>query len=50
MKITDVEAITLCLDTGLDIADGTQDALIIKVYTDEGIVGVGEADTSPHIG
>lgn len=50
MKITDVEAIPLYLGTQRDIADGTQDALIIKVHTDEGITGIGEADTSPHIG
>ena len=28
-------------------ADGTQDAFLVRVHTDEGIVGVGEADTSP---
>ena len=50
MKITDVEAIPLYLQTEKDIADGTQDALVILVHTDEGITGVGEADTSPPIG
>ena len=30
-------------------ADGTQDAFLVRVHTDEGIVGVGEADTSPYV-
>ncbi|ABU59892.1 mandelate racemase/muconate lactonizing enzyme family protein [Roseiflexus castenholzii] len=47
MKITDVEAIWLQLPTVDDRADGTQDTLVVKVHTDEGIVGVGEVDSSP---
>ena len=49
MKITDVEAIVLrqpVLDE--DIADGSQDDLVIKVHTDEGIVGIGEVDSAPE--
>lgn len=49
MKITDVEAIWLQLPTVDDRADGTQDTLVVKVYTDEGIVGVGEVDSSPMV-
>jgi len=48
MKITDVEPIVLRLpqvDTAR--ADGTQDAFLVRVHTDEGIVGLGEADTAP---
>lgn len=30
-------------------ADGTQDAFLVRVHTDEGIVGLGEADTSPYL-
>lgn len=30
-------------------ADGTQDAFLVRVHTDEGVVGVGEADTSPYV-
>jgi L-alanine-DL-glutamate epimerase-like enolase superfamily enzyme len=30
-------------------ADGTQDAFLVRVHTDEGIVGIGEADTSPYV-
>jgi L-alanine-DL-glutamate epimerase-like enolase superfamily enzyme len=49
VKITDVEAIILrqpALDDG--IADGSQDDLVIKVHTDEGIVGIGEVDSAPE--
>lgn len=49
MKITDVEAIVLrqpVLDDG--IADGSQDDLVIKVHTDEGVVGIGEVDSAPE--
>lgn len=50
MKITDVEPIVLRLDR-IDTtrADGTQDAFLVRVHTDEGIVGIGEADTSPYV-
>ena len=50
MRITDVEPIILRrdrVDTGR--ADGTQDAFLVRVHTDEGIVGLGEADTSPYV-
>jgi L-rhamnonate dehydratase len=49
VRITDVEAIVLrqpALDDG--IADGSQDDLVIKVHTDEGIVGIGEVDSAPE--
>jgi L-rhamnonate dehydratase len=49
LKIIDVEAIILrqpVLDDG--IADGSQDDLVIKVHTDEGIVGIGEVDSAPE--
>jgi len=49
LKITDVEAIILrqpALDDS--VADGSQDDLVIKVHTDEGIVGVGEVDSAPE--
>ena len=50
MKITDVEAVILRLPNLDDIAcDGTQDALIVRIHTDEGITGVGEADSSPYV-
>src|SRR5262245_18081834 len=50
MKITDIEPIVLRLDrVDASRADGTQDAFLVKVHTDEGIVGIGEADTSPYV-
>lgn len=47
MKITDVQAIHLALPTIAKRSDGTQDALIVRVETDAGIVGFGEVDSSP---
>lgn len=50
MRITDVEPIVLRLDAvDTSRADGTQDAFLVRVHTDEGIVGVGEADTAPYL-
>jgi L-rhamnonate dehydratase len=50
MKITNVTAIVLKLPEISSAADGTQDDLIIKVETDEGITGYGEVDTAPYVG
>lgn len=50
MRITKVEPIGLSTRSERNVADGTQDALLILVHTDAGITGVGEADTSPWIG
>jgi L-rhamnonate dehydratase len=50
VRITEVEPIVMRVgevDTGR--ADGTQDAFLVRLHTDEGIVGVGEADTSPYV-
>jgi L-rhamnonate dehydratase len=50
MRITRVEPIVLRVaqvDTGR--ADGTQDAFLVRVHTDTGIIGIGEADTSPYV-
>ncbi len=49
MRITDVEAIWLQLPEINERADGTQDTLIVRVHTDEGIVGVGEVDSPPLV-
>jgi L-rhamnonate dehydratase len=50
MKITAIEPIVLRLDqVDTTRADGTQDAFVVRVHTDEGLVGIGEADTSPHV-
>ena len=50
MKITQIEAVGLSTRTERNVADGTQDALLLLVHTDAGITGIGEADTSPQIG
>jgi L-alanine-DL-glutamate epimerase-like enolase superfamily enzyme len=50
MKITNVEGIILRLPVRQAVADGTQDDLLIRVETDEGITGYGEVDTSPEVG
>jgi L-rhamnonate dehydratase len=49
MKITDIETIVLRQPEVHSIGDGTQDCLIIKVHTDEGITGLGEVHTSPTV-
>jgi L-alanine-DL-glutamate epimerase-like enolase superfamily enzyme len=50
MRITAVEPLLLRLphiDTSR--ADGTQDTLLVRIHTDEGLTGVGEADSSPYL-
>jgi L-alanine-DL-glutamate epimerase-like enolase superfamily enzyme len=49
MKITDIETIMLRLPEVSPVGDGLQDVLIIRVHTDEGITGVGEAHTCPPV-
>jgi len=49
VRITDVETIILRLPVVEMIADGTQDALIVRVHTDEGVTGLGEVDASPEV-
>src|SRR3954447_8006380 len=46
MKITRVEAIHLRLPEVNERCDGSQETLVVKVHTDEGLVGVGEVDSS----
>ena len=49
MKITDVEAIHLRLPQVDEIADGTQDVLIIRIHTDAGLVGIGEVSSQSYV-
>jgi L-rhamnonate dehydratase len=49
MKITDIEGIILRLPEVRLIGDGCQNVLIIKVHTDEGITGIGEAHANPVV-
>jgi len=50
VKITEVEAIVL-RQPALDerIADGSQDDLVVRIFTDDGIVGIGEVDSAPEV-
>ena len=50
MRITDVEALHLSIPIVREVADGTQDVLLVRVTTDEGIVGLGEVVSSSYIG
>jgi L-rhamnonate dehydratase len=50
VKITDVEAIVLRqAEVNEGIADGSQDDLVVRVHTDEGVTGIGEVDSSPEL-
>ncbi|HEY6336010.1 MAG TPA: mandelate racemase/muconate lactonizing enzyme family protein [Alphaproteobacteria bacterium] len=49
MKITDVEALYLRLPEIQKRTDSSQDALLVKVSTDAGIVGWGEVDGCPWV-
>jgi D-galactarolactone cycloisomerase len=50
LKITAVEPIVLRADrVDTSRADGTQDAFLVRVHTNLGVVGIGEADTSPYL-
>lgn len=49
MKITDVEAIHLRLPKVEEIADGTQDVLLVKISTDEGVSGIGEVTSQSYV-
>ncbi len=49
MKITQVEAIHLRLPQVKEVADGTQDCLIVRVFTDAGITGLGEVVSCSYV-
>jgi L-rhamnonate dehydratase len=49
MKITKIEPIVLRLPKVTEAVDGTQDDLLIRIETDEGIYGWGEVDSSPEV-
>ena len=50
MKITRVEAMVLRVgEVDTSRADGTQDAFLVRIHTDDGFVGIGEGDTSPYV-
>ena len=48
MKITDLECYSLLIpDFDADACSSAQDNLIVKIHTDEGLIGIGETDTNP---
>ena len=49
MKITDVEAIHLRLPKVEEVADGTQDCLVVRIHTDAGITGLGEVVSCSYV-
>ena len=49
MKITKVETIWIGLSDIKLIADSTQQSLIVRIFTDEGIEGIGETHTAPYV-
>jgi len=49
MRITDIEVICLRVPTAGQACEWGEDAVIVKVHTDKGIVGIGEADSSPAV-
>lgn len=49
MKITKVEPIHLRLPNIEEIADGTQDVLVVRIHTDDGLVGIGEATSQSYV-
>ena len=52
MKITKVEAIELRLpeeEVRAEKYSSAQDAVIVKIHTDEGIIGIGDSYSSPHV-
>ena len=49
MKITDVEVVYLKIPSIAMMANGTQDAAVVLVHTNEGITGIGEAESSPLV-
>ena len=49
MRITDVEAIHLRLPQVEEIADGTQDVLVVRIHTDSGLIGIGEVTSQSYV-
>ena len=49
MKITDVEAIHLRIPNVEEIADGTQDVLLVRIRTDNGLEGIGEVTSQSYV-
>jgi L-rhamnonate dehydratase len=48
MRIVDVEALHLRIPDIAEVADGTQDVLLVRVTSDSGLQGIGEVSSCPH--
>ena len=49
MRITRVDTISLRLPDVGEVCDGSQDAFVVCLETDDGIVGIGEGDSMPAV-
>ncbi len=49
MKITEIEALHLRLPLVAEVADGTQDCLLVRVHTDAGLTGLGEVVSCSYV-
>ncbi len=49
MKITEVETLHLRLPVVQEVADGTQDCLVVRVHTDAGLTGLGEVVSCSYV-
>lgn len=49
MRITEVETLCLKIPSVAEVCDGSQDAFVVRIRTDAGITGIGEADSMPTI-
>jgi len=49
MKITEVETLHLRLPDVAEIADGTQDVLVVRLHTDDGLTGIGEVTSQSYV-
>src|SRR5260370_845184 len=48
MKITDIECFVLLVpDLDVEACSSAQDDIVVRVHTDDGIIGIGETDTNP---
>ena len=49
MRITDVEALHLKIPDIAEVADGTQDVLLVRVTSDSGLFGIGEVSSQSFV-
>jgi L-alanine-DL-glutamate epimerase-like enolase superfamily enzyme len=49
MKITEVETLHLRLPDVAEIADGTQDVLVVRLHTDNSLIGIGEVTSQSYV-